>query len=303
MANVEALTLKDTSWRPAAMILLGVAIGSTAPIIVRHAQAEGVPSLVIAAARLSLAALFLTPMTLGRYSAELRALSLKDWLFAAIAGITLALHFITFFGAFENTSILVAGVLTGSSPLLVALIEVFILKGRLHRVVWLGLFLALVGGTIIGISGGSGSAGGSNPILGDALALVSAGFVAVHLIIGRSLRSHTRLLPYLWLVFGFAGSTALLAILITGTPILGYSSAGYTWLLLLTIGPQLIGISAFNYSLAFFPATFISISGQLVTVASAIMAFFLFAEIPLPLQILGSTIIVFGVILASKQRT
>jgi drug/metabolite transporter (DMT)-like permease len=47
----------------------------------------------------------------------------------------------------------------------------------------------------------------------------------------------------------------------------------------------------------------VSISGQLVTVGSAIIALFLFQEIPLPLQVLGCSIIIFGVILASRRKT
>ncbi len=305
MTSTEALLYnKEALWqRSILMIAIGVAVGSSSPILARLAQEENVPSLVIAAARLCLSALFLTPFTLNRYSAEIRQLSRRDLILAAIAGAMLALHFILIFLAFERTSILIAGVLAGSSPLWVGLLEVFVLKAKLGRMVWLGLFVAIIGGTIIGFSGNSGAGGaGGNSLLGDMLALVSALCVAVHLIVGRSLRQHTPAFLYIWLVGCFAGLTSLVALVITGTPIIGHSNEGYLWLILLTLGPQLISQTAFNYALAHVPATFISIVGQIVTVFSAVLAFLLFQEMPRSLQIVGSVIVIIGVVMALRHK-
>ena len=57
------------------ILLAGILAVSTASIFIRLAQAEGVPSLVIAAYRLTLASLALAPLALTRYRSALRALT------------------------------------------------------------------------------------------------------------------------------------------------------------------------------------------------------------------------------------
>lgn len=302
MAKVQLAVpaFTEDRWTPYMMVLIGIIIGASAPICVRLAQAENVPSLMIAFSRLALSALVLTPFTLKQYPREIRNLSRQDVIYTAIAGLMLAGHFATLFIAFQNASILIAGVIAGSSPLWVALMEVFVLKVRLSRVVWFGLFLALAGGVVIGLGGGSLSATAEhNLIIGAGLALLAAIFAAVYLIAGRRVRTHMPLLLFLWLVYSFAAIGALIVVIFTGTSLIGYSLEGYFWLVMLTIGAQLIAQSAFNYSLAYLSATFISISGQAVTVVASIGAFLIFSEVPRPLQLIGSVVLIIGVILAS----
>ncbi len=302
MAKVQLAVpaFTEDRWTPYVMVLIGIIIGASAPICVRLAQAENVPSLMIAFSRLALSSLVLTPFALKHYPHEIRNLSRQDVTYTAIAGLMLAAHFATLFTAFQNASILIAGVIAGSSPLWVALMEVFVLKVRLSRVVWIGLFLALSGGLVIGLGGGSLSASAEhNLIIGAGLALFSAIFAAVYLIAGRRVRTHMPLLLFLWLVYSSAAVGALIVVIFTGTSLVRYSLEGYFWLVMLTIGAQLIAQSAFNYSLAYLSATFISISGQAVTVVASIGAFLIFSEVPRPLQLVGSVVLIIGVILAS----
>jgi drug/metabolite transporter (DMT)-like permease len=303
IAHAHPLTIPPDRTLPYMMLVIGIVVGGTAPILVRLAQGEGVPSLMIAFARLAVAALFLTPFVLNRHRTQLRQLTRSDLALTALAGAMLAGHFITLFVAFENTSILIAGVLSGSSPLWVALMEVFFLKTRLSRMVWLGLVVALSGGAAIGLGGFNGSPGiGQDPLLGGVLAFISALLIGVYLIAGRRVRTHMPLFLFIWLVFSFAALTMLVAVIATGTPVIGYSLDAYLYLLLLILGAQLIAQSAFNYALAYLSATFISISGQVVTVVASTGAFLIFAEVPRPLQLVGSAVLVVGVILASGSH-
>jgi drug/metabolite transporter (DMT)-like permease len=54
----------------------------------------------------------------------------------------------------------------------------------------------------------------------------------------------------------------------------------------------------FNYSLGFFPATIVSITTQSLTITAAVIAFFLFAEVPTWIEIGGSVVIMGGVMMA-----
>ncbi|HLV34471.1 MAG TPA: DMT family transporter [Spirillospora sp.] len=297
-----------TPWQTYAVLAAGLAAVSLAAVFIRLAQGEGIPSLVIAAARLTIAALILTPLTLPRYLVHLRQLTRRDLLLVSVSGLFLALHFILWITSLELTSVLISVVLVTTSPLWAALLEALFLKTRLTHLVMIALVLAIGGGIMIGVPDHEGAISfGSNPLLGSLFALGGAVAVAIYLVIGRSVRPKLPLLPYIWLVYGIAALFALLAVLLTGSQVMGYAPAGYLLLLAVALFPQLIGHSSFNYALKHLSATYVGVASQLEPVSSALLAFFVFREVPSSLQLLGSAVILVGVVLATigqqKQPT
>ena len=302
MTAGTSVSARPSQGRIYAVILIGTLAVSFAAIFIRMAQAEGMPSLAIAGGRLLLSALILTPFALARHQSELRRLSRADIAMAAAAGMLLAVHFATWIASLEYTSVLISVVFVTTSPLWVALLEVVFLRARLRGAVWAGLAIALIGGITIGLSGDSSSGTGSNPVLGGALALAGAVAIAFYLIIGRRLRAKLTLLPYVWLVYGFGALFLMLLLLVTATPLVGYSPTAYLWVLVLAVVPQIVGHSALNYALRYLPATFISIATQLEPIGSAVAAFVFFRELPQPLQIVGSVAILVGVFIATMGQ-
>ncbi|MDX2160148.1 MAG: DMT family transporter [bacterium] len=284
-------------------LLAGVAATSLAAIFIRFAQGEGVPSLVIAAGRLTVSALILTPFVLRAHLPAFRALTLGDFGLAAVSGGVLALHFATWISSLEYTSVLISTVFVTTGPLWVALLEVVFLRARFRSLVWAGLGVALVGGLVIGagdaVLGGAPLGSGSNPALGAALALTGAVAVAVYLVIGRKLRRKLDLLPYIWLVYSLTALFLVGFALLNDLSFTGYSAQSYLWIVLLALFPQLIGHTSFNYALKYVPATFVGIITQAEPISSAIAAIILFQEIPTGAQIVGSLGILAGVALAS----
>lgn len=308
MADAHTLLTVRTPWQTYAVLAAGLAAVSLAAVFIRLAQGEGIPSLVIAAARLTIAALILTPLTLPRYLDHLRQLTRRDLLLVSVSGLFLALHFILWITSLELTSVLISVVLVTTSPLWAALLETLFLKSRLTRLVMIGLMLAIGGGIMIGLPDQEGAFSfGSNPLLGSLFALGGAVAVAIYLVIGRSVRPKLPLLPYIWLVYGIAALFALLAVLLAGSQITGYTPEGYLLLLAVALFPQLIGHSSFNYALKHLSATYVGVASQLEPVSSALLAFIVFREIPSSLQLLGSAVILVGVVLATlgqqKQST
>jgi drug/metabolite transporter (DMT)-like permease len=303
MIHAERIKSQTTTW-PYMVVFVGFFIGSTGPILIRLAQGEGMSSLAIVAGRQIISTLFLTPLVLHRYRHELRQLSRRNLIFAALAGIIMAVRFVIMFEAFNNTSVLITGVFSGSGPLWVALIEVVILKATFNRNIWIGVFLAIVGGVVIAVAGFDGGTSlGNNPALGALYALTGAFLSAFYLNFGRAARGHISFWPYLWLVFGFATVTSIIAMIVTDTPFTGYSPQAYLWLFILTITAQLIAHGAMNFALRYASATFVSIVAQMTTVISAIGAFLVFGELPGPIQILGSLIIILGVSVATIGKS
>jgi drug/metabolite transporter (DMT)-like permease len=290
-------------WKTYGVLAIGVFTTSLAAILIRLAQGENVPSLAIAAARLLIAALILSPIALRRYHTSLRQITGRDLSLAGLSGVFLAIHFATWVESLKHTTVLISLVLLTTSPIWVGLLEVFVLKQRLSRLIVIGLMVALAGGIIIGTAGVDPISTDSVPVLGSLLALAGAITFAVYITIGRKLRGKLPVIPYIWLVYGCAAIILSCAVLVSGIPVYGYSARSYLWLIALALIPQLVGHSSLNYAVGFLPATYVTIAIQLEPVASALFAFFLFREVPGSFHLVGSGIILIGVMLASLGQS
>jgi drug/metabolite transporter (DMT)-like permease len=282
---------------------------STAAIFIRYAQQEA-PSLVIAAYRLTLAALLLAPIALTRYREELRSLNRRRLGFALLSGLFLAFHFATWISSLEYTTVASSVVLVTTTPLWVALIAPVALKEPITRPILIGMSLALLGGLVVGLNDACtlqttlicpslAELVKGQAFWGDLLALAGAVFAALYLIIGRRLRERLSLVSYIFLVYGMAAVVLLAMTLFAGQSLLGYQPETYLWLLLLALVPQLFGHSTYNWSLRYVSAAIVSITLLGEPIGSTILAIILLSEAPTPLKIFGAILILAGIYIAS----
>jgi len=292
------LATQSTPVRVYITLVIGVLAASSAAILITFAIGAGVPTIVIAAGRLMLAALALTPFALARHWHELAALKRSDLMLGAASGFLLAIHFATWIASLEYTTILISTVLVTTIPLWVALLEFIVLRVQLNRYVLIGLVIAVASGIVIGVTG-TPNADTSGSLLGAGLALAGAIAMACYLIIGRRLRVKLSLLPYIWLVYGGAAIFLVGLAIASGASFTGYPAEGYLMIVLLAIAPQLIGHTSFNYALKYMSATYVSITTQMEPIGSAIAAVILFQQVPTRDQLLGSVGILIGVLMAT----
>ena len=92
-------------WLPFVVLGGGLLAISFGAILARLAQGYGLPSLAIAALRLGLAALIITPFALWRSRRTLAALNRRQALLTLGAGFFLALHFATWISSLAYTSV------------------------------------------------------------------------------------------------------------------------------------------------------------------------------------------------------
>jgi drug/metabolite transporter (DMT)-like permease len=296
------------------ILLTGILTVSTASIFIRFAQTDGVPSIVIAAARLTIASLVLAPVALTRYRSELRALTRREWVLGLLSGLFLALHFAAWITSLETTTVASSVVLVSTTPLWVALLSPLVLRERVTRGVLIGMALALVGGTVVGISDSCALEAGriscpplgaffsGKAFLGDLLALLGAWMAAGYMLMGRKLRAKMALIPYIFVVYGTAAVVLLAVMFGMGKSPAGYPPLAYLWLALLALIPQLVGHSSFNWALRYLPASFVSVNLLGEPIGSTILAVFILQEIPGWLKIGGGVLILTGIYLASRTE-
>ena len=303
----EAPARSAAPYRAYFVIVLAIAATSSAAILIRYALDAEMPPLLIAAARLAIAAVALTPLALRRHLDHAANLSRRDLSLIVLSGLCLAIHFTAWVSSLQFTTVLVSVVIVSTGPIWVAILEVLFLHIRLSRLVVAGLLIALAGGVLIGFpisSAGEMTARGADDLsataTGAMLAWIGALSVSVYMLIGRVLRARLPVIPYVWLVYSVAAICSCAVILLTATRVSGYAVEGYAVLLAIGLIPQLLGHSSLNYLLEYFPAALVSMFSQLEPLGSALLALVLFRELPPEQQIAGSVIIVIGVLVASR---
>jgi drug/metabolite transporter (DMT)-like permease len=299
---------------PTIAIIFGILAVSTASIFIRFAQEE-VPSLVIAAWRLTVASLILIPIAVSKHKTELLELNRKGLSLALLSGAFLALHFAAWITSLEYTSVASSAVLVSTIPLWVALLSPFTIKEPIRLIVIIGLVFALLGVVIVGISDICSITNGSlscpnlgefmqgRAFIGDMLALFGAFAGAGYLLIGRKLRANMSLISYISLVYGMAAIVLIVIMFAAGLKSFGYPPQSYVWLILLAIIPQLFGHSTFNWALGYLSAAFVSITLLGEPIGSTILAYIILQEKPTVLKLIGGGLILVGIFIASRAET
>ena len=278
------------------VLLFGVVAVSFGAILVRFAEA---PSLVIATYRLVLASLIVAPVGLLRRWGELRALSRGDLAWAGLSGALLTLHFAFWISSLEYTTVASSVVFVSTSPIFVGVASHFLTRDKLSLAMSAGIAVALLGGMVIGWND---LELGGQALRGDLLAIVGAVMVGGYFMAGRKLRPTTSLLAYVTVVYSVAALGALVLCVLTEQRLAGYSVQTYVMLLLLAVGPQIIGHSSLNWALRHLPAAAVGVVTLGEPVGSTVLACLLLSEVPSPLKVAGGGLILAGIYLSLQQR-
>jgi drug/metabolite transporter (DMT)-like permease len=284
-------------------LLLSLAIGlvavSFASILIRLAQAAGMDTLAIATWRLIFASILLLPYAWATRRAELKALSRRQAGLLAIAGAFLGLHFATWIASLGYTSVASAAVLVSMGPVFVGLGSWLFWGERPAPRLALGIVLAAIGSILISW----GDLGlGRDQLLGDLLALLGGIMVAGYLMIGRSVRGRLSLPAYVGLVYGTGMITLLVVALFWQQPLFGFAPAAYAWVLLLALGPQLVGHSTLNWALRYLSATFVAIATLAEPVGSGLLAYVILGEAITTSTAIGGVLVLAGIYIASRAE-
>ncbi|UBF27640.1 DMT family transporter [Kovacikia minuta CCNUW1] len=298
--------MQPPDWQIALVLAIGVSAASTAAILVRLAiAAAGVSgvgfSLVLAASRLSLAAIVLLPTGQKIYVQRPTPVALG---YAAAAGMALAIHFATWITSLSYTSIAASTTLVTTSPIWVALLSWFWSGEKPSRLTLLGTGIALAGSLLIGLGGGDSNSTGTDPLLGNGLALMGALAASIYFLLGREAqRQGLSTGHYATVAYSTAAIVLLPLPLLVGATYTGYTPLTYVYMGLIAFVPQLIGHTSLNWSVRWVSPTLVTLVILFEPVASSILGYWLFGEIPGALVLVGAMVLLVGVAIAAIKRS
>ena len=276
---------------PMIMIVVGIMGISLSAIFVRYSDA---PSAVTAAYRLLWTVAFLTPVVFGKKEVrrELGSIEPRMAAFSVLSGLFLAVHFVLWFESLKHTTVASSTTIVCTEVIWVCLGFCLILKGKLSRKALMAIGVTLGGSVLIAwADSGSGA-----QLYGDILALLSAVAVGAYTLIGRVVREKVSTTVYTYLVYTACAAVLVITCLVQGNNLTGFGWSPAIVGILLALFSTILGHSIFSWCLRYFSPAFVSASKLCEPVVAAIFAAFLFGEIPTVLQIVGSILILGGVL-------
>jgi len=297
-------------WQVGLVLVAGVFAISTAAIFIRLAMDAAASryaiasvgigavgfSLFLAASRLTVASLLLLPAWRNLRQTQLNPGALR---YAAAAGICLAVHFATWISSLSFTSIAASTTLVTTNPVWIAILSWLWFKEKPTKLTGLGIAVAFGGGVLIGFGDTGAVTAGSNPPLGNFLALVGAWTISLYLLLGREAQRRGLGIGSYVAVAYSTGALVLLPLpLMVGSNYVGYPVSVYLYILLMAVASQVVGHTTVNWAMRWISPTLVTLAILFEPVGSSFLGYFIFNEVPGLLVLVGAVVLLSGVALA-----
>ncbi len=209
-----------------------------------------------------------------------------------LAGFFLALHFVSWITSLQRTTVGRSIFLESTHPIFAILLSFWFLKEKAPRI-----FYGLASISLIGIyfTIHEDIFGWNEGLIGDALALFSAFCLAAYLLIARRIGHSIPILRYLFYVYGIAALFIFPFLLFRGLEFWNLSVSVWLLLLLLTLGPNLIGHSMLNWASRRIEIYKVNMMLLSESVFATLLAALLLGEYPAGEFYLGAVLILAGI--------
>jgi drug/metabolite transporter (DMT)-like permease len=272
-------------------MVVAVSAVSSAAILVRFA--EGAPPIALG---------FWRTLIVGALMAAwIRPVARRDLGLSLLAGFFLAGHFWAWFESLSRTTVLHSTLLVCLGPIWLGIAEWGWLRKPPSRRFWVGVGLALAGALLMATQGVSNTDGIQPSLKGDALALLGGFLAAAYLFVGQDVRKRVGIACYSALYSLSAALFLLPAAFLAHQDLTGFSTRTWCFIVALALGPQLLGHNGVNYCLRYVRASTLSAMILLEPLGAAILAAFLFHEIPGVLEAAGGIVVLVGVLIATRN--
>lgn len=286
---------------------------STTAIFIRHlTETYRLPAGVLSFWRSALLVVSLAAVLAVMRPRLLRARR-GDLGFLAGMGLVLAIFNLLWTTSVARCGASLATVLVYTSGAFTALLGFLLLRERLGRWGLVAMGMCLAGCTLVSGALEGGPAHGD--VAGVTMGLASGALYALYTVLGRA-GAHRAIDPWTMVLYAFAANAlAQLLLLVLGPRLfpsapglqdllrIGPSAAGWAAIFGLAAGPTLLGFGLFNVSLRHLPSGEANLVLTLEPAATAAIAYPLLGERMTPAELLGSAVILGGVVLLHvKER-
>ena len=280
---------------PLLMIVIGVIGIGLSSIFVRLSEA---PSAVTAAWRLLWTVGLMSPVVLGKVSVRQEIIrgKKKQISLSILSGVFLAIHFVTWFESLKHTSVASSTTIVCTEVIWVSLGYCLFLKGKLRSKAVAAIAVTFLGSVMIALA----DSGSGAHLYGDVLALVAAVAVGIYTLIGGQVRKNMSTSAYTYIVYLSCAACLMAACGIQELSLVEYGFRPVIVGCLLAVFSTILGHSIFSWCLKYFSPSFVSASKLCEPVVSAVIAAFLFREIPGLWQVAGAVLILTGVLSYSR---
>lgn len=251
------------------------------------------PAIAVSFWRTALACAGGAAFVLARQSGGLVSLRRRDLRLTLVSGALLAGHFATWSTSLQMTSVASATALVCMHAGWAALFSSWAGERLTRRAVG-GLLVALAG--VLVVSGVDFTIS-TRALAGDALALLGGICSGAYMVLGGQVRQTTSTAVYTTVCYATSALLLLVACLIGGLSLGGYSTLDWGRILALTLLAQVLGHSVFNHLLARTTATVVALVILLEVPGASLLAAAFLGQVP-PLGVfLGLAIVLAGVAL------
>jgi len=228
-----------------------------------------------------------------------------------LLGVILGLHFIFFVSAVKDTTILNATVLVNTTPVFAMLISAFLFKVKPSSLAIVGLVTSFVGVCVIAYSEtvianlGTNPEGFSSGLKGDFEAIIAALAEAFYLNYGRKIRNQMNVVSLMLPIYISAALTVGIISLPVTYKTLAFPAEAEAIIFLFGLGllPTAVAHTLYFSSLSNLKSFETATLALLEPVGATVLGIAIFQEIPQPLFIFGSALVLTGIFFVIKEKS
>ena len=279
------------------LLFVGVFACSTSVVFIKASEEH---SILLAAYRLLLAAIILSPLFFRDLRRHRLRYPLRHFRATIWPGIILGVHFITWFIGVRLTLAADSTLIVTMTPIVMPFFLYIIFRQTLTRWEWLGTVLSVAGMLFLIFGDYQVS---PQHVHGDLWCLLSLILLTYYLVLARVNRSIATIWLYIVPLYFFAGLFCLLVSLFFVNPIKVYSGREIALFFALAIIPTVIGHSLFNYCMQRISSQLVAIATPGQTIFAGMLAYIFFLEIPKWTFYLACLFLLAGILVALKDQS
>ncbi len=259
---------------------------------------SGAQPVAVAFWRSAIAAVALTPLFIIERENGAYALRSNEVLLVIVGGVALAIHFMTWIESLYLTTVAASTTLVSTYPIFTLIMDRLIGE-RVGRQAIIGTLTAFLGVVLITAPEFFISL---KALVGDLLALIGAVAGAVYFMIGRVVRVKVSLATYTVPVYSVSALVTLITGLFLHTRFWPYPLYTWFYIVMIVLGPMLLGHTLLNYTLRYSRAITVTTSTLGEPIGATLLALLIFRQIPQPLTVVGMVVTLLGIYMVIHEE-